>query len=139
MNILLVEPEQSQAMLADKILVNAGNLVVTVRDASAAFWQLIRIDFDACVIELELPDCDGLKFSGVDMLRAYKSSQGKTAMIVMIDFGEIPGIPATAAGNVRAYLRRLGVGGFVEKPVTTGQLLGEIKSAVGPSSQQLRG
>lgn len=139
MNILLVEPEQSQAMVADKILVNAGHLVVTVKDASTAFWQLIRVDFDACVIELELPDYDGLKFSGVDMLRAYRSSQGKTAIVVMIDFGELRGVPANAAGNVRAYLRRLGVSGFVEKPVTTGQLLGEIKSAVGPSSQQLRG
>lgn len=112
MEILLIEPENSQAMVAEKTLVNDGHIVVWVKSGGIGLKQLTRMPYDLCVMELELPKIQVGYFSGLDMLRAYRVQGGKIPIIALSFFDD-----SKESLELRTRAKRLGVIEFIEKPL----------------------
>jgi two-component system nitrogen regulation response regulator GlnG len=70
--ILIVEDEESQRMVLKKAFEDEGYWVQTAENGSSAQVHLRETDFDVCLIDINLPDVDGLtllkeaKEAGVD-------------------------------------------------------------------------
>ena len=118
MKALLIEPELSQSLTAERIIDKFGYTVVTVRSAKVGLEHLVEMNYDLCVLSLSFPEIEREHFSGVDLIESYR---GPTPLITLSfysdDYGKV---------NLKAHLRRLGVKECLDKPVTEGALIAAI-------------
>ncbi len=116
MRVLLVEDDQRMAETADRYLRNAGFAVDVAADGATALRLAARSPYDAAVLDLGLPDLDGLE--GCHRLRAG----GHPMRIVM----------ATARDAVDARIAGLDTGAddYIVKPYALGELVARLRAVL---------
>jgi DNA-binding response OmpR family regulator len=131
--ILLVEDDARLADMLSEYLGEAGFRVVVAPLGSTAFERLAHADYDAVVLDLMLPDMDGL-----DVCRKLRSTSDTpvlmltargdaTDRIVGLELGADdylpkPFQPRELLARLRAILRRRGPGVSPGKPLCFGRL-----------------
>jgi DNA-binding response OmpR family regulator len=131
--ILVVEDDTRLAEMLSEYLGEAGFRVTVAANGSAALTQLASTGVDAVVLDLTLPDLDGLDVcrqlrgesdTPVLMLTARGDA---TDRIVGLELGADdylpkPFQPRELLARLRAILRRRGAGSSTDKPLRFGRL-----------------
>ena len=78
MRILLVEDNEALADGLSAILKGTGHAVDLVRDGASADAAIASENFDLVILDLTLPEMDGL-----DVLRAMRSRKSKAAVLIL--------------------------------------------------------
>jgi len=120
--ILVVEDEDKVNRLYGQALEQSGFSVHQVRTGEEAIEVALHQTFDVAVIDLRLPG----KLDGLTTLRVLK-----------ILMPELKGIVITGYGNRGVLIEalKLGVDGWLEKPVTVNDLVEAVKEAVSSESR----
>jgi two-component system KDP operon response regulator KdpE len=115
MRILAVDDEPAILRLLGAILARGGYDVVTASDARAAKAALRHGGIDAVILDLGLPDQDGL-----EVIAAIKASSG------------VPLIVVTARSEISEKIAALDLGAddYVTKPFDGDELLARLRSAI---------
>jgi CheY-like chemotaxis protein len=112
--ILLVEDNHINQMLASTILQKAGYLVDIAGDGKAATMSLEAADYDAVLMDIQMPIMDGVE--ATHEIRANASSEAKR---------NVPIIAMTAnamSGDREQYLAA-GMNDYISKPMHAARLL----------------
>jgi two-component system nitrogen regulation response regulator NtrX len=120
--IVIVDDEQNVVASLRLVLEGAGYAVVVCRSAADLRRQLVRSHADACLLDVRLPDGNG-----IDLLAVVRE-QRPQAPVIMIS-GH-----ATIADAVAAT--RAGAFDFLEKPLGRDRLLLALKNALGQAALQ---
>ena len=107
--ILIVEDKESMAQMLRETLEGEGYSIVIARDGQEGTRQIRENRFDLVLTDLKLPKKDG-----IEVLKASKTENPLTPVIVMTAFGTIE--TAVAAMKVGAF-------DFITKPFDTDHLL----------------
>lgn len=116
-HILLVEDNRINQLLASTILTKAGYQVDIAGDGRAAIMSLEATDYDAILMDVEMPVMDGIK--ATEHIRDEASTPKKRA---------IPIIAMTAnamAGDRESYIAA-GMNDYISKPMNSARLLSII-------------
>ncbi len=126
--ILLVEDDTRLAAMVCDYLGEAGFRLVIAADGAAATRQIGAVDFDAVILDLMLPDADGL-----DLCRAIRARS------------DVPLLMLTARGDPldRVVGLELGADDYLPKPFEPRELLARLRAilrrrAAGAASDVLR-
>lgn len=113
--ILCVDDEAAILRLLDVILARDGHEVVHAADGRSALAQLDGGRIDAVLLDLGLPDCDGL-----ELLPAIHAA------------GAVPVIVVSARGSVEEKVAALDLGAvdYVTKPFDGDELLARLRVAL---------
>jgi CheY-like chemotaxis protein len=107
--ILVVEDDKDLQFLYGNVLKHQGNTVVAAESITDAIIRLTNEDFDAIILDMNMPDAPGLKVA--------EFARGDVRL------KKIPIIVASANENYRAQALELGVRYYLIKPVPLQQLL----------------
>jgi two-component system, OmpR family, phosphate regulon response regulator OmpR len=115
--ILLVDDDPRLAGMVSEYLGQAGFRVTIAADGRAGLEQLARAPFDALVLDLMLPDIDGL-----EVCRQVRASSSVAA--------EIPILMLTARGDAmdRVVGLELGADDYLPKPFEPRELLARLRA-----------
>jgi twitching motility two-component system response regulator PilH len=115
-SILIVEDNQNDRLRLEKLLGDAGYLVVTATDGSQAVSAAKRSKPDAILMDVNMPEMDG-----------YAATR---ALHADADTKDIPVILVTAKDQKadKAWGQMLGAKGYVTKPYTDDQLLSQVRA-----------
>ncbi|TME16321.1 MAG: response regulator [Chloroflexi bacterium] len=111
---LIVEDNPANLALASRVLERAGHRVAGVATAAQAVDFLTRERPDLVLMDIGLPDIDGLELTR--RLRADPATSGLT----------IVALTAHARREDEAAARDAGCDGFITKPIDTRLLAGEL-------------
>jgi CheY-like chemotaxis protein len=94
--ILIVEDERPVRVLFQRLLEEDGYYVTAVETAHEGLVELKRTEFDLLVLDLSLPDADGL-----DTLRRIRSGSPDMRILAMSGYmvGNMPQIARAAGAN----------------------------------------
>jgi two-component system nitrogen regulation response regulator NtrX len=114
--ILIVDDTDSVRHAIGEILDDEGYQTVLAADGGAALEELRRRTFDLIILDLVLPDRDGLEL--LDLLH--------------LDHPELPVVVVSGQGNIDAAVKatRLGAYDFLEKPLSSSRLLVTVQNAL---------
>ena len=114
--VLVVDDESNIRELLEEILSEEGYDVTTAEDAGAARAVKLRQDFDLILLDIWMPDTDG-----ISLLKEW-SEEGALGPVVMM----------SGHGTVDAAVEatRLGALDFIEKPVSLAKLLRTVEKAL---------
>ena len=114
--ILVVDDESNIRVLLEEILSEEGHEVTTAEDAAAARAAQAHQDFDLVLLDIWMPDTDG-----ISLLKEW-SEEGALGSVVMM----------SGHGTVDAAVEatRLGALDFIEKPVSLAKLLRTVDKAL---------
>ena len=114
--VLVVDDESNIRELLEEILSEEGYDVTTAEDAGAARAAKLRRDFDLILLDIWMPDTDG-----ISLLKEW-SEEGALGPVVMM----------SGHGTVDAAVEatRLGALDFIEKPVSLAKLLRTVEKAL---------
>jgi two-component system phosphate regulon response regulator OmpR len=117
--ILLVDDDPRLAEMVSEYLGTAGFRVTIAPDGRAGLERLSRAPFDALVLDLMLPDMDGL-----EVCRQVRASAASTA--------EIPILMLTARGDAmdRVVGLELGADDYLPKPFEPRELLARLRAVL---------
>tara|TARA_R110000868_G_scaffold124226_4_gene328582 strand:- start:4770 stop:8165 length:3396 start_codon:yes stop_codon:yes gene_type:complete len=116
--LLLVEDNRINQLLAKTILEKAGYVVDIANDGLAAIKCVEAIDYDAVMMDVQMPVMDGVEATGA--IRARASTPAKRA---------VPIIAMTAnamSGDRETYLAA-GMNDYISKPIQSARLLAVIE------------
>ncbi len=116
--LLLVEDNRINQLLASTILEKAGYVVDIANDGLAALKCVEAIDYDAVMMDVQMPIMDGVE--ATKAIRAKASTASKRA---------VPIIAMTAnamSGDRETYLAA-GMNDYISKPIKSGRLLALIE------------
>jgi two-component system OmpR family response regulator len=116
MRILVIEDDQRVADLMQQVLTGDGNDVDVARDAEGGRTMALANPYDAIVLDLELPDRNGL--SVLQELRR----EGSTTPIVVATANDAPG------DIVRAL--DAGADDYLQKPIANEVLAARMRAAI---------
>ena len=130
LRILLAEDNRVNRFLAVRLLEKAGHSVQTATNGHAAIAALEAERFDLALMDLQMPEMDGLEATA--RIRARERDSG----------GHLPIIALTANAMVGDQQRCLeaGMDGYVSKPIDITRLFAEIRrvqAALNPPAQPL--
>jgi signal transduction histidine kinase/streptogramin lyase/ActR/RegA family two-component response regulator len=114
--ILLVEDDATVAAALAGLLEAQGHAVRRAEHGLAALGELAAANYDAALLDLDLPGVDGLALAR--MIRAGEAKHDKPSLRLI-------GISARSRGDEEALCRAAGMDGFLRKPVT-GEMLAEV-------------
>jgi CheY-like chemotaxis protein len=114
--IVVIEDNQQNARMAEKLLKHAGHEVVLAEDGETGLETVLEILPDLVLIDLGLPDVDGQTV--VAMMR-QQESLARTPIIAFTAWPE-----ATAAEMAKAY----GCDGVINKPIDTRKFATQVES-----------
>ena len=114
MHVLVVEDEPKMAELIRRVLVAERNVVDLAPDGVAAMALLTRGPFDVVVLDLMLPDLDG-----ISVLRLMRAKGIQTPVLLL-----------TALGSVEDRVAGLEAGAddYLPKPFAFAELLARVKA-----------
>jgi two-component system response regulator HydG len=115
--ILVVDDEQSNLEVMEKILSKEAYAVVTAKQASIALNTLRRQKFDLVITDLRMPGV-----SGLELLRAIRKDNTSIPVILLTAYG-------TVEDAVEAM--KLGAVDFLSKPIKREVLLKAIQDTLG--------
>jgi twitching motility two-component system response regulator PilH len=115
-SILIVEDNPNDRHRLEKLLGEAGYLVMTATDGSQALASAKRSKPDAILMDVNMPEMDG--YAATRALQADADTKG------------IPVILVTAKDQKadKAWGQMLGAKGYVTKPYTDDQLLSQVRA-----------
>ena len=114
MRVLVVEDEPEVAELLLRALREAGWAVDVVSRGKAALESLAVTDYDIAVVDIGLPDVDGL-----EVCRRHRARGGRTPVMILTAFGEI-------ADRVRGL--DAGADDYLAKPFAIEELLARLRA-----------
>jgi DNA-binding response OmpR family regulator len=116
MRVLVIEDDRMLARLVERALGEAGYAVDWARSAEEGRELALATDYDVILLDLELPDRDGL-----DVVRAIRRENKKTPVLIMTGHGE----DETVVRGLDA-----GADDYLLKPVSNDVLKARIRAAV---------
>jgi len=119
MDVLLVEDHAPNRLLITMLLEDDGHCVSTASTAAEARAALDREIPDVVLMDVRLPDGDGL-----DVVRELRRQ-------LRFDGVRIYAVTAHLMGEAREAALRAGCDGFFEKPLDTAALLTTLREAPG--------
>jgi len=124
--ILVVEDDRVNSLLIERLLEKAGHKVVVAEDGEAAIQTALEEDFDLALVDLHLPELDGLSFS-----RRYREQSGESSSGY---YGKrrLPIVALTTDDSdaARRASKKAGMDGFLNKPVKMKDLNQVIRSQI---------
>ncbi len=116
MRLLVVEDDPRISEFVAGGLRQAGYAVDTVADGETALGQALTVDYDAAVVDVMLPGCDGLSL--IEALRQRGSA--------------VPVLVLSAKRSVEDRVRGLETGGddYLTKPFAFAELLARVQALV---------
>jgi DNA-binding response OmpR family regulator len=112
--ILVIEDEPQLARLVEMHLVDAGCRVTVTNDGAGGLAQADRERFDLIVLDLMLPDMDGL-----DVCRQLRGQQNQTPILML----------TARSGEVDRILGlEMGADDYLTKPFSVRELVARIKA-----------
>lgn len=122
MQVLLIEDNERLVVALEQGLREEGIAVVAVGEGRTALARAARGDLDLVVLDLGLPDCDGL-----EVLRELRRGQSRVPVLVLT---------ARDALEARVLALNLGADDYLLKPFAFAELLARIRAlsrrATGP-------
>ena len=118
MKILVIEDEPSSLKLAHLVLEASGHEVTEAEAAAQAVSEILRSTPEAILLDLELPDIDGLTLAR-NLKNAPQTSH--IPIIAMTSFPERFGREAAFAA---------GCDGYIVKPINTRKLAEQVAQVV---------
>ncbi|GAA0719166.1 EAL domain-containing protein [Dokdonella soli] len=122
--ILIVEDDRSQLLFAESILRNAGMVTLAVAEALDALDALERFRPDLVLMDLHMPECDGID------LTALIRQRGQFAATPIVF------LSADHAADKCADALRAGGDAFLTKPVRPRQLIDALRGHVSRAREQ---
>jgi DNA-binding response OmpR family regulator/anti-sigma regulatory factor (Ser/Thr protein kinase) len=117
--VLVCEDDPDVATILAEILRKEGMRAETVPSARAARAALEAVKFDVAIVDLHLPDCDGLEF-----ITELRSRQGTRSLPVIV-------VTARARGQSDASLvSTLQLADWLQKPIDPQRLLDSIRTVL---------
>jgi DNA-binding NtrC family response regulator len=125
--ILVVDDEANIRALIEEILSEEGYDVTTAADAKEARSARKRHEFDLILLDIWMPDTDG-----ISLLREWSEGAAPGSVVMMSGHGTV---------DTAVEATRLGAIDFIEKPVSLAKLLRTVERAlsVRRSKEQRRG
>lgn len=114
--ILVIDDEPAVQDLLERVLTNAGHLVVLAESAEAALVTLTRERFDVIIVDNNLP-----KMSGLELMSLVREHHPDLRAIMITAYNT----PA-----VEARARALGVVSYVAKPFGIVTIVGAVDDAI---------
>jgi PAS domain S-box-containing protein len=111
--ILIVEDERGLRLGTQKLLSRKGYAVETAENGTDGITQGLKSDFDLVLIDLKMPDIDGL-----EVLREIKNNKPSTVCFI---------VTAYASYETAIEATRLGAFNYILKPFTPEDLLHQIE------------
>lgn len=129
LRILLAEDNAVNRQLAIKLLEKRGHVVTTANDGREALAALERADFDLVLMDVQMPDIDGLE--ATRMIRRKEKRSGEHVPIISVT--------AHVMKGDRESCLAAGADGYVSKPLQSAELFRAIEDccangAAGPAS-----
>ncbi len=114
--ILIVDDTDAVRQSIGEILADEGYETAAAADGNQALHELRRRTFDLIILDLVLPDRDGLEL--LDSLHA--------------EYPELPVVVVSGQGNIDTAVKatRLGAYDFLEKPLSASRLLVTVQNAL---------
>lgn len=123
-HLLLVEDDSVVAAVIRGLLEGQGHNVCHVTNGLAALAEMARIDFDAVLLDLDLPGIDGFQVARLVRQREHA-----------LRHVPIVAVTARTGGDDEAHARAEGVDGFLRKPLTGEQLAEALARVLVPTSE----
>lgn len=114
--ILIVEDERGLRIGTEKLLTRNGFSVVTAENGTEGIQKGINNDFDLALIDLKMPDIDGL-----EVLKNIKSHKPSTVCFI---------VTAYASYDTAIEATRLGAFNYILKPFTSEDILHQIEKGI---------
>jgi two-component system cell cycle response regulator DivK len=118
MNVLIVEDNPANLMLAGAVLRRAGHRITEARSAEEALERLRVATPDLILMDVQLPGLDGLALT-----RQLKGAPGTVEVVVVA-------LTAHAMREDRARAIEAGCDGYIAKPINTRTLADELGAIV---------
>ncbi len=113
LRILLVEDNLINQKVASRMLEKNGHFVVTMNNGREALDALTDQDFDAVLMDVQMPEMDGLEATAA--IRANEEGSDRHVPILALT--------AHALTGDRERCLDAGMDGYLAKPIQTAQLL----------------
>ena len=113
LRILLVEDNVINQKVASLMLKKKGHVVVTVNNGREAIETLADQDFDAVLMDVQMPEMDGLQATAA--IRAAEEGTDRHLPILAVT--------AHAMHGDREHCLGAGMDGYLSKPIQSAQLL----------------
>jgi two-component system, sensor histidine kinase and response regulator len=121
-SVLVVEDNPVNRLLAEEILRQAGCSVTCVEDGSQALTALHGHRFDIVLMDCQMPVMDG--YEATQELRRREGTARRTTVL---------GLTANAMDGDRERCLAAGMDGYLSKPYTREELIGELRRWIQPS------
>ncbi len=112
-NVLIVDDEKNILTTLSRALRVEGFDVDVAGTAAIAFERLAARSYDVCILDVNLPDLDGIR-----VLERMRAEKNETPVLVMSGHGTI---------DTALSATRLGAHDFLEKPIATERLVLSIE------------
>ncbi len=121
LRILLAEDNPVNQVVATRLLEKRGHAVIAVENGREALAAVQRESFDLALLDLQMPEMDGLK--AAVLIREWEGNMGR---------GHLPIIALTAHAmrGDRERCLAAGMDGYVSKPINRSELLGTIDAVM---------
>jgi signal transduction histidine kinase/ActR/RegA family two-component response regulator len=122
LRVLLVDDNMVNQRLAARLLEKRGHSVITAATGREALDMIERQHFDVAIMDVQMPDVDGLTATGV--IREREKASG----------GHLPIVAMTAHAMTGDRQRCLdaGMDGYLAKPIDPVQMIEEIRRVLAP-------
>ncbi len=120
LRVLAVDDVRSNRLLLQAMLEAEGHSVVLAESGAAGLALVAAAGFDAVLMDVRMPDLDGLEVTR--RIRSLAGAAGQTPII---------GVSADAARHNVAACLDAGMNGHVGKPFERGQLLAALRQVTG--------
>ncbi|NMB81475.1 MAG: response regulator, partial [Ignavibacteria bacterium] len=107
-NILIVDDEKGLRLGTKRLLEEEGYIVAVAQNGSEGLQYGTTNDFDVAVIDLKMPDIDGM-----EVLQAIKQSHPNTVCFIATAF---------ASYDTAIQATRIGAFGYIPKPFSPEEL-----------------
>jgi len=115
--ILVVDDEELIRWSLEQVLTSDGYRVVVAADGAEALARTAEAIPDLCLLDLKLPDCDGLQ-----LLPQLRALAPQLRVAVMTAYG---------SAEIEREARRLGAVDFLRKPVDPSDLCLRLRDLLG--------
>jgi CheY-like chemotaxis protein len=117
MELIYVDDDDANRAVMREMLATAGIVMAEAADAASGLDAIDRGDFDVVLMDLRMPQMNGL--TAIRQLRARAGAKGTTPVLV---------VTADLTAGVKALCKGAGADAFLAKPVDMDQLFTVIGS-----------